>query len=72
MEPESDEERLALRYRLHASRLKYHYRCNGDVIGDACMRCGASGDYSWAHGSDGKPAMTKEYYPFVLFKGEGR
>jgi hypothetical protein len=66
----SDGEGVALQSRLPAIWLRYHYRCNGEIIGNACMRCGASGAYSWAYESDGKPATTDEYYPYVRFNGE--
>jgi hypothetical protein len=60
----------ALADRLSAARQRFHEHCGGEVIGNACMRCGASGAYRWASGSDGKPAVTQKAFPIVRFVTE--
>src|SRR5689334_7869542 len=57
--------------RLSAARQRFHERCGGEVIGNACMRCGTSGAYQWAIGSDGKAAVTQKAFPIVHFVTEG-
>lgn len=61
----------ALADRLYAARQRFHEHCGGEVIENACMRCGASGRYQWASGSDGKPAITPKDFPIVRFVSEG-
>jgi hypothetical protein len=57
--------------RLSAARQRFHEHCGGEVIGNACMRCGTSGAYQWVIDSDGKPAVTPKAFPIVHFVSEG-
>ena len=60
----------ALAERLSAARQRFHEHCGGEVIGNACMRCGTSGAYHWAIASDGKLAVTPKAFPIVHFVTE--
>jgi hypothetical protein len=61
----------ALAERLSAARQRFHGHCGGEVIGNACMRCGSAGVYQWTIGSGGKPAVTPKAFPIVHFVTEG-
>jgi hypothetical protein len=65
--PESAATDRLLIERLKAASQRFHFGCGGEVIGDACMRCGRSGEYWWATGSDNRPATTVKGFPIVQF-----
>ena len=69
--PDLPELERALADRLSNARQRFHEHCGGEVIGNACMRCGASGTYQWASSSDGKPAVTPKAFPIVRFLIKG-